>query len=109
MKSIYDIRCDNLTKIRNDFRSTREMAVKLDIHEQAMGQLLRGNRKLGNALARRFEELLGLQANVLDQTDATIPNEINEIALVLAEKMVKGKIPPAKVFALIDALLMDNE
>lgn len=109
MKSIYDYRCENLQSVRLKFKTISEMAEFIGTSKQSMGQLLNGNRKLGANLARKIEELLDLPRNQLDQPDASTPEEVDELSKEIARRIIKSNIPPRKILAMIDALLVEDE
>lgn len=109
MKSVYDYRCENLKKIRKEFNSIRELADFIGTSKQSMGQLLNGNRKLGTNLARKIETKMGLPTNHLDQSSTEISEEVRDIAIQIAERIVELNASPEKILAIIDAIYAEKK
>ncbi|MGF1878390.1 XRE family transcriptional regulator [Photobacterium frigidiphilum] len=109
MESIYDNRCKNLNKVKKEFNTNRDMAAKFNTTEQSIGQLLNGNRKIGNAFARRVESEMGLPTNSFDQRNIDVPSEIEEISKKIAELIVELDVPPEKIITIIKTIYASSE
>lgn len=92
MQSIYNNRAKHLRKIREQCNTNRELADLIEVKEQHIGQLLKGEngRKIGTALARRVEDKFNLPRNSLDQSsfeqnEDTLDDETIEMAKTLRD------------------------
>jgi len=87
MKTIEEIRLENLKTLCAGFKSQRQFALHLGKTAQQVSQLLgKGNaRGVGSAVAREIEEKCGKQRGWLDHNHADFPVESSAYAFPMLE------------------------
>ncbi|EAS40480.1 hypothetical protein P3TCK_17457 [Photobacterium profundum 3TCK] len=107
MQSIYDNRAMHLRELRKKCNTNRELSEVIEVKEQVIGQLLKGEtgKKIGTALARRIEEKFDLPQNALDQSHFSLEQEApdNE-TLEIARKLKELGVNPEKLVKLVELL-----
>lgn len=107
MQSIYDNRAMHLRELRKKCHTNRELSEVIEVKEQVIGQLLKGEmgKKIGTALARRIEEKFNLPQNALDQSYFNLEQEApdNE-TLEIAFRLKELGINPTKLIKLVELI-----
>jgi len=75
MKTIEEIRLENLKTLCSQFKSQRQFAIHLEKEPRQLNQLLRSYAQVGSALAREIEEKCGKQRGWLDHNHSDFPIE----------------------------------
>jgi len=75
MKTIEEIRLENLKTLCAGFKSQRQFAIHLDKEPKQINQLLRSYAQIGSALAREIEEKCEKPRGWLDHDHAGFPVE----------------------------------
>lgn len=74
MKTLHEIRRDNLKVINNTYEKQVDFADRLSLASNYLNQLLTGHRNIGEKIARKIETSLKLEPYALDRD----PNAFNE-------------------------------
>lgn len=73
MKTIREIRRDNLIRLASGFKSKRQFALSTGLVPAHLSQLLSGAREMGEDVARRIETALGLTQGAMSLEPDTAP------------------------------------
>lgn len=73
MKTIREIRRDNLIRLAQSYKSKRKFASDMGLAPAHMNQLLSGARDMGEEVARRIEDALGLTPGSISTEPGTNP------------------------------------
>lgn len=65
MKTIHEIRRDNLVRLASSYKSQRRFAHSVGLVPAHMSQLLSGTRDMGEEVARRIEQALGMSVGAM--------------------------------------------
>jgi transcriptional regulator with XRE-family HTH domain len=95
MKTITEIRRNNLQKISETYESQREFADVIDMTPAYLNQLLTGHRAIGEKTARKIEDKLKVDKYKLDA-------EHNET--ISPDREPKTKLPTPREQAFIDLI-----
>jgi DNA-binding transcriptional regulator YdaS (Cro superfamily) len=99
MKTVYDIRRENLQRLLEEPGSKTALALKLDVVPGRITHMLTGHRKIHEDTARAIEGALGLSARQLDcepgsaSTDAVDFDMLIEAVAVALEYLRAEGIP----------------
>lgn len=73
MKTIREIRRENLGRLAHDYKSNRQFALAMGLAPSHVSQLLSGARDMGEDVARRIEIALGLTLGSLSLERDALP------------------------------------
>jgi len=84
MKTIREIRRTNLARLAQGYKSNRQFALEMGLAPSHVSQLLSGARDMGEEVARRIEEALGLTPGAISVESDAPP------ALPLLDEALRG-------------------
>ncbi|EGR2972754.1 helix-turn-helix transcriptional regulator [Vibrio parahaemolyticus] len=90
--SVYEARQRRLIREKDKFKTTKEMAEKIDIDSSLLSRYIKGRAKIGDDMARKIEKTLGMNEFEMDQQlivndiESMLKEIANRIGLTLSKK-----------------------